>query len=196
MKTILAAACAAGCLGIAGAGFAQIVSQPAGPVGDIAGFHGGPRTLTRAIDRAETLTGGVVVEARFSRRDGKAGFDMLAAKGRRLIALRLERLDDGAVQTIRANAEPDWMLKWTQRADIGVVRRARVPLDAAVRTAEAAGRGPAVAVGVARGDVGAGTGVKAYNVLIESPGGSTHRVAVDANTGLVISDPDALSGWQ
>lgn len=195
MKVICLGVCAAAALTMATPVLAQPVSQPAGPIGDISGFRGGPNALPRVIERAQDMTGGFVVEARYSRRDGKGGYDVLVSKGGQLDSIRLERFDSGAVQTIQLNARPDWMLKWMQRADIRIVRHAKVPLDEAVRTAEQSAGGPAVAAGVARGDASAAVDVRAYNVLIDLPDGRMRRVAVDANSGQIIADPNALSDW-
>jgi uncharacterized membrane protein YkoI len=72
--------------------------------------------------------------------------------------------------------------------------QAQTPLAQAIRTAEQARNAPAVAAGIARGASNPGADVQAYNVLVDQ-NGTVRRVSVDASTGQVIADPQALAGW-
>jgi hypothetical protein len=178
----------------AAAAQAQPVAQPAAPRGDIAGFTGGPQALPRAIGRIERSAGGRVMEIRFDRRAGRPGYDAVVAKGPQLVFLRAEQ--DRRARVIAARAEPAWMLGWKGRKDVRIAERARVSLASAVRTAEASDHdAPAVAAGIATSASNPTSRVHAYNVLLEQGRGHTRRLAVDANTGQVISDPSALSYW-
>ena len=94
--------------------------------------------------------------------------------------------------SIAAASAPDWMLKWNQRADLKWDRRTEAPLAEAIRTAEQADNAPAVAAGIATSASNPDSDVHAYNIILDT-GGATKRVAVDASTGQIISDPSALS---
>lgn len=188
MKRLIGSACVAGALALAAGASAQPLSQPGHPIGDISGFRGGPQTLPGVVGRVEHMTGGKVIEARFSRRDGLPGFDVVAVKGGQLQYLRLGR-EDGALQVIRDTERPTWMLDWSRRFDVSVAKSAVVPLDDAILTAERQAGGSAVAAGLARDQEAA---LHAYNVLIDYPDGHTRRVAVDDNSGMVISNPGAI----
>ncbi len=140
------------------------------------------------IGRVEHMTGGKVIDARFDRRNGRPGFDVLAVKGGQLQFLRLARVD-GALQVIGDEDRPTWMLNWSKRYDVNLARSAPVPLNQAILTAERSAGGAAVAAGLAPSSAAA---LPAYNVLIGYPDGHTRRVAVDDNSGRVISNPGAV----
>jgi hypothetical protein len=191
MRALLLAV--AGTLMIGAPALAQPVAQPISPIGDISGFSGDPNALPRVIQRVATASGGDVIEARFAQRNGKPGFDVLVSKGGMLDFLRLER-EGGQVQEIDSASRPTWMLQSAQRRDVSIARKAKVPLETAVRTAEQSGGGAAVAAGLARGAASADTDVHAYNVLIVK-NGRTQRVAIDSSTGEYIQDPQSLPIW-
>lgn len=191
MRVLLAAMTAV--LAASGPALSQ-VSQPSNPLGDINDFSGDTNTLPSVITNVASATGGDVIEARFARRNGVGGYDVLISKGGQLDFIRLQG-SGGQVQTIDLSSRPKWMLNWAQRADVRIATNAKVPLETAVRTAEQHEGGPAVAAGIARGAANNETDVHAYNVLIALRGGGTRRVAIDSATGLVISDPGALPSW-
>jgi uncharacterized membrane protein YkoI len=170
------------------------VAQPTTPIGDISGFSGDPNALPRVITGVASASGGDVIEARYARRNGTPGFDILVSKGGQLQSVRLEG-SGGKLQQIDISARPTWMQNWAQRADVRIARAAKVPLETAVKTAEQSVGGPAVAAGIARGAANNETDVHAYNVLILTNDGRTRRVAIDASTGQVIEDPQALPSW-
>lgn len=193
MRIVLASTCAMVVTALAGtAGAAQPLTQPSSPTSDIAGFTGGERTLPRIIEHVQHATGARVIDARYSRRGGQDGFDVLATKGGQLQYLRLAR-PDGPLQVIRAEDRPAWMLSPGRRHDLAVARAARVPLDQAVIAAERASGAPAVAAGLAPLSASLSS-IHAYNVLVDYPGGHTRRIAVDDDSGMVISDPGVLGG--
>lgn len=165
------------------------VAQPAYSSTDLASFHGSDDTLTNAIRDVQQSTGGTVVEIRFAPQNGQAGFHTVVANGGRV---SFGRLVPPSNQLNALTTQPDWMLKWRQRADVNLATKAKVSLSQAIHTAESAAGAPAVAAGIARG--ASNIAVHAYNVLLDQ-GGTTKRMAVDSNTGEVIADPSALSGY-
>lgn len=193
MRIILASACTIALAALAGAaGASPPLTQPSGPIGDIADFAGGRQTLPHVIEHVEHATGDRVIDARYSGRNGQDGFDVVAAKGGQLQYLRLAT-PDGALQVIRAADRPTWMLSPVHRDDLAFARAARVPLEQAVITAERASGAPAVAAGLAPATASLSS-MRAYNVLVDYPGGRTRRIAVDDDSGMVISDPGVLGG--
>jgi hypothetical protein len=170
------------------------VAQPAYPIGDTGGFSGDWNTLPRVISGVENASGGDVVAARYASRNGVGGFDILISKGGQLDFVRLER-DGAQTRKIDMSSRPQWMLDWADRGNLRVAQGAKVPLAAAVLTAEEWEGGPALAAGIARGAANYRTDVHAYNILIRSDHGPMRRVAVDSDNGMVIDDPGALPDW-
>jgi hypothetical protein len=184
---------AAAALALAGGAMAQGVAQASHTQADVASWTGTPDTLIHMIDRIQATTGGKVLEIRYTTADGMPGFRAVVAEGRRTVFLRAA--ENGDSVTLSEASMPDWMLRWRSRKDIAVARQASVPLDQAIRTAEAAdGGAPAIAAGIAASDSNTASGVKAYNVLL-ARGGAVRRIAVDDRSGEVIADPQALAMW-
>ena len=173
---------------------AQSVDQPAYTKLNLAGFSGDPGALPSAIDAIEAASGGKVVEIRFNNVGGVPGYDVVLARGSQITFERFAKPGQGLI-TLSGETKPAWMLNWTAREDVTLVRTAKVKLADAVRTAEAArGNAPAAAAGIAKSAAGANTDVKAYNVAIIQDG-RQHRVAVDSATGEVIANPRMLAAW-
>jgi uncharacterized membrane protein YkoI len=173
---------------------AQQVSQPAYAQGDISAFHGTANSLPSAIAKIEGGTGGKVVEIRFSGANGMPGYHAVVAKGGQVQFMYLEP-QSGKLTVAQENVVPVAMLKWRGKADVGFAETAKVPLSAAIQTAEQAdGNSPAIAAGIARSASNPDSAVHAYNVLIVRDG-NVRRRAVDSDTGEIISDPSALSDF-
>jgi uncharacterized membrane protein YkoI len=189
----LACAIAAAILCGSGAS-AQSVSQRAYTKADLSGWVGTPDTLPLLIHRIEATTAGRVLEIRFINSDGEVGFRAAVAKSGSVTFLKVAA-EGGATIELSEASVPDWMLKWKARADLGAAKSATVPLPQAIRAAEQANGGAsAVAAGIASSASNPTSDVKAYNVLVYRDG-EVHRVAVDDQSGQVISNPGALADW-
>jgi hypothetical protein len=176
------------------AAWAQPVAQSSYMKADVSGFNGTNTTLINTIGKVEKTTGGRVLEIRYTNKGGTPGFHAVVAKGKEVVFLQVSGEGAKAVE-ISSTDKPDWMLKWPASTQLAAAISAKVPLAAAIRTAEQNGSGgPAVAAGIARSAANPESNVKAYNVLLLQ-GGDLTRVAVDDSTGQVISDPSALSSW-
>ena len=181
-------------LAVSGAtAWAQPVAQSSYMKADFTGFKGTNDTLVNTIANVEKITGGRVLEMRFTNKGGAPGFHAVVAKGKEVVFLKVSA-DGRKTVEISGAEKPDWMLKWPATMQLAAAMSAKVPLADAIRTAEQNGNSPAVAAGIATSAANPNSDVKAYNVLLLQ-GGDLTRVAVDDSTGQVISDPSALSGW-
>jgi uncharacterized membrane protein YkoI len=172
----------------------QKVAQPAYEQDDISSFHGTADSLPSAIGKIEGTTGGKVIEIRFAGSNGMPGFHVVLAKGGQIQFMHLEA-QSGKLTTIQESTVPVAMLKWRGKADVSFAEKAKVPLSAAIQTAQQAdGNSPAIAAGIARSASNPDSDVHAYNVLIVRDG-NVQRRAVDSDTGQVIADPSALSDF-
>ena len=171
--------------------FAQKVNQPVTYSGNLAGFSGDPAALPRAISAIEAQ-GARVMEIRYDGSNGPGYVAVLARNGN----VEFQRAAEPAtgLTAISSSTQPTWMLDWRGRDEVKAVRKARVDLATAVRTAEGEANGaPAVAAGIAASS--AGQELKAYNVLVHMPDGVFRRVMVDADSGAPIANPGALRNW-
>ena len=185
---------AAAALAVSGAtAWTQPVAQSSYMKADFTSFKGTNDTLVNTIANVEKITGGRVLEMRFTNKGGAPGFHAVVAKGKEVVFLKVS-VEGRKTLEISGADKPDWMLKWPATMQLAAAMSAKVPLADAIRTAEQNGSGPAVAAGIATSAANPNSDVKAYNVLLLQ-GGDVTRVAVDNSTGQVISDPSALSGW-
>jgi uncharacterized membrane protein YkoI len=169
------------------------VAQPGFYAGDLGAFHGDQMSLINAIHHIHQASGDRIVDIRFAREGGLAGYHVVLQHAGRFTFMHISE-QNGQVVSIAAASAPDWMLKWNQRADLRWDRLATVTLPQAIRTAERAYNAPAVAAGIATSASNPSSAVHAYNIILDT-GGTTRRVAVDASTGQIIADPSALSDW-
>jgi hypothetical protein len=184
---------AAAVLAVSGAtASAQPVAQSARMKADMSSFKGTNDTLINTITNVQQVTGGRVLEIRFTNKGGMPGFHTVVAKGKTIVYFHVAADGSNAVE-ISGSEKPDWMLKSPAKAQLQAAQLATVPLTDAIRTAEGKG-GPAVAAGIATSASNTSAGVKAYNVLLLQDG-QVNRVAVDDASGMIISDPSALSSW-
>jgi uncharacterized membrane protein YkoI len=192
MKTVLAIALCGGFM--APTAWARGVAQPSFYSGDVAAFHGDRQTLIDAVQALHESSGSRVVDIRFARKDGAPGYQVVLQKDGRFTYLHIEEPSQRVMAIDSANA-PDWMLSWTQRAQLRFDRKATVSLAQAISIAEAAhNNAPAIAAGIATSASNPSSDVHAYNVILDIDGHAS-RVAVDGTTGQIISDPQALSDW-
>ncbi|MDB5364916.1 MAG: hypothetical protein JWM77_843 [Rhodospirillales bacterium] len=172
----------------------QTVARPLSIVADTADPYAGlTRTsLSDAVAKVEEATGGRVLEIRWLHAPGH-GFETVIAKPDGVEYIRVNPLTDKLV-VLRAEEIPEWMLPWKLRQDVRSLAQAKVPLTAAIQTAENATRAIAVDAGLAKPLTG-GNSVLAYQIEVLR-GGKPDRVAVDAVTGEMIANPDAvLDPW-
>jgi uncharacterized membrane protein YkoI len=192
MKTIIALTAGAALLAAASTAPAQAVGQSRSYTGDIAAFRGNDTTLIKAIQAVHSVNGARVVDIRYGRQDSIPGYRIVLQQNGRYTFMRIDERN-GQVVAIDATNAPDWTLNWEKRTRLRMDRKAMVPLAQAIRTAEKAnGDAPAVAAGIAKSASNSESDVYAYNVILDM-NGQAKRVAVDARTGEIISDPGALT---
>jgi uncharacterized membrane protein YkoI len=194
MRAFVRGALLAAILPLAGMAAAQQVAQPSYAKGDVMAFKGDAHTLINAINHIEQMSGGKVMEIRFTDMNGMPGYHIVLAKNGQVQFLKLQQ-DSANLVELDDRSMPDWMLKWRQRKDVHYATTAKVPLAQAIQTAEDGwNRAPAIAAGIARSASNPDSEVQAYNVLVDE-NGMVRRVAVDDTTGEIIADPQALAGW-
>jgi hypothetical protein len=97
---------------------------------------------------------------------------------------------DGQVTQIDVSDLPPWLIDFHLEAYGRTASKTRVPLDEAIVSAEARALAPAVDAGIAKPIEGTNA-VPAYFVQT-AKGGRQHLLAVDAQTGAFIANPDEL----
>jgi uncharacterized membrane protein YkoI len=194
MRALTLALAATASLAITAPVLSKDVGMGATPNLNLTGFSGDPRELSHAVTAIEGLTGGRVAEIRFDNVDGRPGYDVVVAKGDHI---RLQRINvkGGEPVEFTESKTPDWMLSWRGQRNVQLVREATVRLADAIRTAQASeNNAPAVAAGISHGAASSTTRVHAYNVAVLR-NGRQRRVAVNSQSGAVISNPTALPSW-
>jgi hypothetical protein len=171
----------------------QSVAMSAHPDINTTGFSGDANTLSNAVKTIEGASGGRVVEIRYNNIAGVPGYDFVVEKGSQVSFRRLA-VPSGGMITLTDKTKPAWMLNWQGRRNVTLVSKARVSLPDAIHTAEASTGAPAVAAGIAASASDPNSDVHAYNVAVLQQG-RLQRVAVDSDSGLPISNPDALEAW-
>jgi uncharacterized membrane protein YkoI len=149
-----------------------------------------PNALARAMHAAERSTGGRVLEVRLLH-ENSPGFLAVVAKGHEIINVRVDAVSN-QVTKIGVTETPQWMLDWRLKAEMKDIKQAKVAPDEAVKAVEKATKSPAIDVALARPTSGDNS-ILAYNVEVVKEG-MPQRVAIDANTGQIISDPDTVLG--
>jgi hypothetical protein len=173
---------------------AQSISQHSNAVAGMSAFKGDLNTLPSKIKTVEDVTGGRVLEIRYTNKGGMPGYHVVVAKGDSVVFMQ-SMAESRDVVEITGSDKPDWMLKWGSKAQLAAAKAAKVPLADAVRTAENSGfPAPAVAAGIARSANNVESDVSGYNVLLLR-GGDFHRVLIDTGTGQIIGNPRALEAW-
>lgn len=195
MRSLLLLLAATGALAAtAPAALSQSVGMKANPSISLAGFSGDPHALPTAVSNIEKLSGGRVAEIHYNNVDGVPGYDVALAQGDHVRFQRYSKEGNKPIELNEAKT-PAWALDWKGQKNMSLVQNAKVPLATAIRTAEASMKGaPAVAAGISHGAAHANTDVHAYNVAILK-GGAQHRVAINSDSGAVISNPGALPAW-
>ena len=192
MKTLLALGSSIVALQLSGVVMAQkvAIAEPGNyPSADLAAFAGNQSSLTKAIAAVQRSTGGKVVEIRFMEYGGKRAYHAVVAKEGQVEFARFEPTSNKVVQL---KDQPDWMLKWQQKANLKEATTAKVSLTQAIDTAEHEQGAPAVAAGIAQ--LASTSEVQAYNIGIDQDG-MLKRVAVDNSTGEVIADLQGYEQW-
>ena len=194
MRALLLALAATFSLAAAAPAVSQSVGMRATPNLNLAGFSGDAHALPSAVATIEQLSGGRVAEIRYDNVAGVPGYDVVLVQGDHVRFQRYTKPSDKPVELTEAKT-PKWMLGWQSQKNASLVQDAKVPLADAIRTAEARMKGaPAVAAGISHSAAAPTTDIHAYNVAILKDG-KQQRVAVNSESGHVISNPSALPGW-
>jgi uncharacterized membrane protein YkoI len=194
MRALTLALAATASLAVTAPALSQNVGMGATPQLNLTGFSGDPGALVHAVTTIEGSSGGRVAEIRFDNVDGAPGYDVVLAKGDHVRFQRLN-VQGGKPVEYSESKTPKWMLSWRGRRNVQLVNEATVPLADAIRTAQASeNNAPAVAAGISHGAASPATRVHAYNVAVLR-NGRQRRVAVNSQSGAVISNPTALPSW-
>lgn len=194
MRALLFALAASASLAVTVPALGQSVGMKSTPNINLAGFNGDVHSLPKAVSNIEKLSGGRVAEIRYHNVGGVPGYDVALAQGDHIRFQRYQKEGAKPIELMEAKA-PAWMLDWRGQKNMALVHKAKVPLAAAIQTAEESMKGaPAMAAGISHGAGDASTSVHAYNVSVLKDG-AQHRVAVNSDTGALIANPDALPGW-
>lgn len=194
MRVLLLALAGAASLATAAPALAQSVGMRSTPDINLTGFNADAHVLPNAVTNIEKLSGGRVAEIRFHNVKGVPGYDVALAQGDHIRFQRYTK-PNAKMITLTESTTPAWMLDWRGQKNMTLVQNAKVPLADAIRTAEGTMRNaPAVAAGIAHGASSPTTAVHAYNVSL-LVNGAQHRVAVNSDSGAVISNPQALPRW-
>jgi hypothetical protein len=146
--------------------------------------------LAEAVQALEDETGGKVLEIRFARDpDEEPSFEAVLAVDDELVYMRAYSVT-GLFEVLETAELPAWMAGRTLTAHMKSIAKAEVPLTAAILQAEEAEDAPAIAAGLAS-PLGPTTAVLAYNIELIR-GDRPVRVAIDAQTGRRIANPEAL----
>jgi uncharacterized membrane protein YkoI len=165
----------------------SLAATPATLLGEVK-----PGTLAHALHVIEASTGGKVLEIRLLR-ENEAGFAAVVVMGPELVHVRVSALNDN-VTRISVSDTPQWMLDARLKAEMHDMAEMRIGPEEAIRKAEQSAQGAAVDAAIAR-PITPRNQVLAYNVEVLRDG-RAERVAVDARTGELISNPDAvLEPW-
>jgi len=151
-----------------------------------------PGALAHALHVIEASTGGKVLEIRLLR-ENEVGFAAVVAMGPELVHVRVSALNDN-VTRVSVSDTPQWMLDARLKAEMHDIAETRIGPEEAIRSAEQSAQGAAVDAAIAR-PITPRNQLLAYNVEVLRDG-RAERVAVDARTGELISNPDAvLEPW-
>ncbi|HET7607994.1 MAG TPA: hypothetical protein VFL84_04910, partial [Gammaproteobacteria bacterium] len=138
----------------------------------------------------EDETGGKVLEIRFARdANDEASFEAVVTADDELVYMRAYS-GTVPVEVLETAELPAWMAGWKLTAYMKSIEKAEVPLTAAILQAEEAENAPAIAAGLAK-PLSPTTAVLAYNIELIR-GDQPVRVAIDAQTGRRIANPEAL----
>jgi hypothetical protein len=194
MRAMLIALAATGSLGASATAVGQSVGMKSNLNINLAGFSGDSHALPSAVSTIEKFSGGRVAEIRYNNVGGVPGYDVALAQGDHVRFQRYSK-PEGKPLKLAETKTPTWMLDWRGQGNINLVRGARVRLADAIRTAEASMNGaPAVAAGILHGASDRNTAIHAYNIAVIKYG-VQHRLAVNSDSGALITNPEALPRW-
>ena len=145
--------------------------------------------LAHAASALESATGGKVLEIRLANTAGAPAFEAAILKDADVLYVRIQAPDEH-VTRIDVSDLPPWLIDFHLEAYERTASKAKVPLDEAIVSAEARALAPAVDAGVAK-PIGGTNAVPAYFVQT-AKGGRQQLLAVDAQTGSFIANPDEL----
>jgi uncharacterized membrane protein YkoI len=146
-------------------------------------------SLAHATEEVERATNGRVLEIRLVDEKGDPVFEAAVVQNDSIIYLRTASVTD-AVTEIAVSELPAWLLNYKMQAYMSSIARAEVPLVEAILKAEKKAQAPAIGAGIAKPLTG-GNAVLAYYIET-SKRGKPALLAVDALTGAMIANPEAI----
>ena len=145
--------------------------------------------LAHAASALEGATAGKVLEIRLANTTGAPAFEAAILKDADVLYMRIQAPDEHVTQ-IDVSELPPWLVDFRLENYGRTASKAKVPLDEAIVSAEARALAPAVDAGIAK-PIGGTNAVAAYFVQT-AKGGRQQLLAVDAQTGAFIANPDEL----
>ena len=144
--------------------------------------------LAHATMAVEENVGGKALEIRLVDETGEPVFESAVKQEDHIVYMRIEPHD--LVTEIEVSDLPPWLGNYKLDAYMRSIERAKVPLTKAIMDAEQRAKAPAIGAGIMKPLSGTNA-VLAY--YIEAMKGKKRELlAVDAQTGLPIANPDAL----
>ena len=145
--------------------------------------------LAHATMAVEENVDGKVLEIRLADEKGEPVFEAALKKDDKVIYLRIASPADDVTQ-IKVSELPPWLVNYTLEAYLRSIERAKVPLTKAILDAEQRANAPAIGAGIMKPLSGTNA-VLAYYIEVMK-GKKRGLLAVDAETGLPIANPDTL----
>jgi uncharacterized membrane protein YkoI len=189
-RNLLGAAVASTCALLTGTALAapRLTDDPTEAMSALGNLDTVSVSLPHAIAAIETKTGGRVMDIRYEGDSGQPVYDAVVVTPHDVGVARIYG-ETGTPSGI-ADEFSIASLDWKQRSDVTSFNKATVPLSAAIENVEQLSGGHVVDAGLAK-PLTPDNDVLAYNVEY-AMNGTLHTVAIDATTGEVIADPDAL----
>lgn len=145
--------------------------------------------LAHATEELERATSGQVLEIRLVDEKGNPAFEAAIARDDAVVYMRVVPVTD-IITEISVSELPPWLLNYKMQAYMRSIERAKVPLVDAIVQVEKRARAPAIGAGIAK-PLGGSNAVLAY--YIETVKGRKRELlAVDAKTGAMIANPEAV----
>ena len=145
--------------------------------------------LAHATEEMERATGGRVLEVRLVDEKGDPAFEAAVASEDAVVYIRLAAVTD-VVTEIDVAELPAWLMNYKMQAYMRSIELAQVPLVEAILRAENKAQAPAIGAGIAKPLSGSNAVLAYYVETIK--GRSRKLMAVDAKTGAMIANPEAL----
>lgn len=145
--------------------------------------------LAHAAEEMERASSGKILEIRLLDEKGDPVFEAAVVADDAVVYMRLAAVTD-VVTEIDVAELPAWLMNYKMQAYMRSSELAKVPLVEAILRAENKAQAPAIGAGIAK-PLSGGNAVLAYYVET-TKGRSRKLMAVDAKTGAMIANPEAL----